>query len=146
MSLINDLKAKSNEVENTKKSIIEEIKAYFDEYLENRLEKFLEKRIGEEEIKERKVCLRVSFWAYKSGCSTTNFHCGGGVWFNPIEKEGYKSQYYKGIELETLDKEIGDYLSKKLKNKMQDLGFSLIIERKIESRFDYYDMAYEFGW
>lgn len=146
MNLVNELKMKSNKAEDVKQAVINEIKSYFDNYLENDLENYLKRIIGEKEIKERKVFMMVSFWEYHSGCTTTNFRCGGCVWFNPINQEGWDSKNYKGIDLYTIDKEICNYLSNKLEQKMQELGFSVISKERKDSWLNYYTMHYYFGW
>ena len=63
MSLINELKEKSNKAYDIRQEVIEEIKEYFDEYLDSdRFEKFLRKHIGDEEIRNRETYLVVRFW------------------------------------------------------------------------------------
>lgn len=147
MSLLNELKNKSENIENIKKSIIEEIKRYFDEKFEtDALEKAIKSRIGKRELEERKVYLCTSFWAYHDGCSDTYFGCGGICWHNPENEKYYESRYYKGVELQTIHKEICPYLSYKLKDKMQELGFKLLSEEDKEGYLKYYDVSYYFGW
>ena len=147
MNLINELREKSANAENTKSEVIAEIKNYFDKYLNSdRLEEYLRHWIRSDHIKERKVPLFVEFWAHHDGCSTTHFHCGGGNWYNPENKDGHKSWYYKGIELRTIDNEVGEYLSSRLMNRMNELGFYTISKEKQKSSLDYYEMKIYFGW
>ena len=147
MSLIKELRAKSEKVENVKEEIIKEIKAHFDKYLDgDGLENYLQKRIGASEIKARKVFMTVEFWEYHDGCSTTNFYCGGRVWYNPENKHGWESHKYKGIELISINREVCNYLSNKLEKRMCELGFELLSKEDQKSRFGYYDTNYYFGW
>lgn len=146
MSLINELKAKSDNTDNVKREVIEEIQAYFDKYLEEKLENFLQKRIGDTEIKERKVFMKVEFWAYHSGCSTTNFYCAGKYWYNPEIKDGWKSHDYRGVELRTINEEVCEYLTKQLEKRMCELGFNLLSKEKQKSRMEYHNTHFYFGW
>ena len=147
MNLINELRAKSANAETIKSEVIAEIKNCFDKYLNgDGLETYLRSRIGDTEIKERKVFMMVEFWEYHDGCSTTYFHCGGGVWYNPENKNGWESHRYKGIELITINKEIGDYLSSRLMSRMNELGFYLVSKEDQKSRFGYYNTHFYFGW
>jgi hypothetical protein len=146
MSLINELKEKSNNADNVKQEIIEEIKNYFDKYLDEGLENYLKRRIGNDEIKQRKVYMSVAFWGYRDGCSTTSFSCGGEYWYNPEVKDGYKSHYYRSVELRTLDKEVCSYLSSRLEERMCELGFTLVSKERKDCWLNYYDMQYYFGW
>ena len=147
MSLITELKAKSNNADNTKKEIIEEIKRYFDEYLDGTgLENFLRARIGDSEIKARKMFTKIEFWAYHAGCSTTHFYCGGKEWYNPENMYDIESWCYKGIELRTIDKDVCDYLATKLVEKMDELGFTLLSIEPQKNSCGYYDTHFYFGW
>ena len=147
MNLINELRTKSNNIEMIRQEVIEEIKAYFEEYLySENLENQLKKRIGERQIAERKVCLIVDFWAYRSGCSSTYFHCGGKTWNNPENPKDYASQTYKGIELFDIQKEICVALRDKLVKRMSELGFKLIEDKDETSWLKYYKHLLYFGW
>ena len=147
MSLINELKEKSNKAYDIRQEVIEEIKEYFDEYLDSdRFEKFLRKNIGNEEIKNRETFLIVSFWEYHNGCLDTYFTCGGKKWNNPENQYNYGSRIYKGVYLRDIQNEICNYLEKRLIQKMKDLGFSYLRQDKKESRFEYFNSLYYFGW
>lgn len=147
MSLIDELRAKSESAESVRREVVEEIKAYFDKYLRSdELENYLRNKIGKSEIQERKVFMRVEFWEYHDGCSTTYFHCGGCEWYNPKNKDGYESHKYKGVELRTINHEVCGYLSEKLENKMNELGFHIVSKGDKNNRFGYYDTYYYFGW
>ena len=147
MNLIDELKAKSNQADNTKQEIIEEIKNYFDEYLNSeRFEKFLKANIREDDIRARRKNLYVEFWEYHSGCTTTNFYCGGKQWFNPECKDGWNSHYYKNIELRTIHDKICQYLTMRLISRMSELGFTVLCKENKMGRMEYYKMSITFGW
>ena len=144
MSLINELKEKSNNAQNIKYKVIEEIKKYFDEYLEgDDLEIFLRDTIKDSDIQRRKKFMQIKFWEYQSGCSETYFYCAGKFWYNP---ENRQSWFYKSVNLKTIDREIGEYLSHKLINKMKELGFVLLSADYHNNRFGYYERYFYFGW
>lgn len=147
MSFINELREKSAGAEATKNDIIAEIKNSFDQYLNSdRLEQYLRLCIGDAEIKQRKVFMKVEFWEYHSGCSTTHFHCGGCNWYNPDNRNGWDSCNYKGVELRTIDKEVCNYLSSRLVNRMNELGFYLVSQEDQKGRLGYYNRHFYFGW
>ena len=147
MSLINELREKSANAEAIKSEVIAEIKNAFDKYLNgDRLENYLRKIIGNSEIKERKVMLCVKFWEYHSGCSTTHFRCGGCEWYNPENRDDWKSHRYKGVELQTISDEVCNYLSARLMSRMNELGFYLVSKEDAKGRLSYYNTNYYFGW
>ena len=147
MDFITELRAKSENVKNTKVEIIDEIKARFDDYFNSdRFENYLRERIGRDELDKRQVTLYVKFWEYQSGCSTTHFGCGGITWCNPENKDGYESCIYKGIKLQTINFEVCQILADKLIAKMGAMGFALLSQETQTSRFNYYDKHFIFGW
>lgn len=147
MSLITELREKSANAEVIKREVIAEIKTAFDKYLNSdRLEEYLRKCIGTTEIKERKVFMMVKFWAYHSGCSTTHFHCGGCVWHNPENRDGWESRRYKGVDLQTISDEVCNYLSSRLTSRMNDLGFYLVSKKDDKGNLNYYNTLFYFGW
>lgn len=147
MSLINELKTKSANAESIKSEVIAEIKTYFDKYLNSdALENYLRACIGKSEIESRKVYMDVQFWEYHDGCTTTNFRCGGRVWYNPETKDGWNSHYYKGVELKTIDQEVGNYLCDRLVSKMNELGFYVASKEHRKSRLGYFEVTFYFGW
>lgn len=147
MSFITELKSKSEALENKKTEVIEEIKKSFDNFFDSHLfEHALKLEIKEKELKERRVFLMTKFWQYSSGCSTTNFYCAGARWYNPENKEDIASWDYKGIRLKDINTEVCTYLSSKLKQKMEEMGFELLSEEDKTNRFEYYERHFYFGW
>ena len=147
MSLINELRAKSASVESVNAEVAAEIKASFDKILDSdRFEEHLSKRIDASDIKARKTFMKVEFWEYHSGCSTTQFRCGGITWRNKENEDGYESRRYKGVELKSINKEVCEYLSAKLERRMRELGFEIVSKEPQNSRFGYYEVNYYFGW
>ena len=147
MSLINELREQSNIAENKRAEVVAEIKASFDKILNSeRFEEHLKRYIDASDIKARKTFMNVEFWEYHEGCSTTSFRCGGITWYNPENKEGWESHRYKGIELCSINKEVCSYLTSRLMNRMNELGFYLVSKEDKKSRFDYYHTNFYFGW
>lgn len=147
MNLINELKTKSMNAENARQEVIDEIKKYFDEYLDSdKLENFLKAAINETDIRQRKKFMEVEFWLWRDGCSDTYFYCGGKWWHNPENKSGLKSHSYKGIDLGLVDEEIGEYLSTKLIDKMGKLGFNVLSSERQKNSTGCYDRHFYFGW
>ena len=147
MSLVDELKEKSNILYNIKQEIIEELKEYFDAYLNsNRFEEFLRGKIRDDEIRKREILLSINFLEYHFGCPDTYFACGGKRWCNPENQHNYESIFYRGIRLYDIQKEICNYLEKRLMQRMIDLGFSFLRYDKKENVFGYFDIIYYFGW
>ena len=147
MSLIDELREKSTSMETIKNDIVAEIKKVFSSYLESEeFEEYLRRRAGKEEIQKRILPINVQFWAFHSGCTTTNFNCGGYTWYNPENRDGWESHKYKGIDLSTIDKEVCNYVSARLKSRMNELGFYLVSTENASGRLDYYHTLFYFGW
>lgn len=147
MSLINELREKSANANNVKQEVIEEIKNYFDKYLQgDGLEQFLRKAIDKTDIKERKKFMQIKFWEYHSGCSTTHFYCSGIEWFNPENTNDILSCEYKGIKLRDIQNEVCNYLSDTLVKKMIELGFHVVSNEYKPNRLGYYERHFYFGW
>lgn len=147
MNLMNELRIKSAHAENNRAEVIAEIKASFDKNINGAdFEEHLRRRINDSDIKARKTFMKVEFWEYHSGCSTTHFHCGGYVWYNPENREGWNSHSYKGVELSQIDDEVGEYLSSLLENRMRELGFYVVSKENAKGGLGHYHYNYYFGW
>ena len=147
MDFISELRAKSEQAENHRASVIAEIKASFDKFINSeQFEERLKRYIDTSDIKQRKTFMKVEFWEYHSGCSTTHFHCGGFEWYNPDDREGWASHRYKGVELSQIDEEVGKYLSSLLENRMRELGFYMVSKENAKGRLGHYHYNYYFGW
>ena len=72
----------------------------------------------DDEIRKREILLSINFWEYHSGCPDTYFSCGGKRWYNPEIQYNYESIFYRGIRLYDIQKEICNYLEKRLMKKM----------------------------
>lgn len=124
MALIDELKAKSEDKKEIRQSIIDELCAKYSVYLDGAFEKNFEKSIKEEDLQKREKKIYVSFWAYHSGCSTTNFRVGGWEWNNPTaEKYSCESRYYKGFYLADLQDDVLNALAHLLIKKLREMGF-----------------------
>lgn len=147
MSLINELRERSEDANNVKQEVIEEIKKYFYEYLQGeQLEHFLRKSISDSDIKKRKKFIQIKFWEYHAGCSDTYFYCSGLYWENPENKHGIKSWEYKGVKLKDIQDEICEYLTKTLIDRMEQLGFHIVSNEYKPNRLGYYERYFYFGW
>lgn len=147
MSLINELREKSVKANNIKQEVIEEIKNYFDKYLQgDKLELFLRKAINVSDIKERKKFMQIKFWEYHEGCSDTHFYCSGLSWENPENKHGIKSWEYKGVKLRDIQDEVCGYLTRTLIDRMEQLGFHIVSNEYKPNRLGYYERHFYFGW
>ena len=147
MSLIDELREKSNKLESTKNDIIAEIKNDFDKYLfSSEFEDYLRSRIGKEEALKRKVGINVEFWAYHSGCSTTHFSCGGYTWYNPENPNDWESHDYKGFALVNFQNDICGYMAAQLRVRMSELGFHQVDNENLSGRLNYYHMYFYYGW
>lgn len=145
MSLIEELREKSNIANDIKKQVIEEIKAYFDEYLKgNELENDLKTTILKEEIRERKSYLTVAFWEYYSRCSETYFRCGKKCWYIPKTEDS--DYFYKGVELSKIQRDVCSYVALQLELKLKELGFTIIDRKMVETRLHNYEKKIYFGW
>jgi hypothetical protein len=145
-NLINELKAKSDRAAATKADISAEIIKIFEKCLDKQLEDEVRGRIGDTQIKERKVYMQVSFWEYHSGCSTTQFRCGGFTWYNPENHDGWESRTYKNFTLKDIHEPICKHLDNYLERKMHDLGFYTVERTHRISRLGYYETDFYFGW
>lgn len=143
MSLIDQLKAKSDNVAKNKQEVIEEIKKYFDEYLDSdKLENYIEKSVSQQELAERKIYMMVDYWLHHDGCSGTKIYCGGKAWHNPSRD----SWEYQGVEVKEIGDEICPYLSRKLVARMKALGFTCLSEDYKTGGLGYYQASFYFGW
>lgn len=147
MSLIEELRAKSTNIESTKANIVSEIRNYFDKYLmSDKFEDYLRNRVGKEEALNRKLGINIEFWAFHSGCSATHFSCGGCTWYNPDKPDSWESHYYKGIELVTIHEEVCCHIASQLRKRMVELGFHLCDNENLKGKLNYYHMYFYFGW
>ena len=136
MSFIQEIKEIENERKEKENDVINEIVNYFNEKFNDvKYEEYLKKRIKEEINNSKKhLTLNIEFWNYHSGCSETNFSCGG-IKF----KLDYGKYDYKGIELYDIQHKVCDKLSVLLCDKLEELGLTIVSKTR-------HDNEYRFGY
>lgn len=128
MNLFNQAVSASNNFEMTKTFVTNEIVNQCAEYIfGQKFEDYIKGRLAGDTIEKRELTIYVSFWAYHSGCSTTNFTCGPWVWTNPEASHySFDSRKYKGVELREIHINIVQEMCNMVKARMQEFGFSNI--------------------
>lgn len=146
MSLVESLREKSKLFESTRQEVVEEIKAYFDDYFNsNEFEKYVES-ISKNHIKDRTIPIKIEFWEYHMGCSDTNFYCCGCKWCNPQNQYSIKSWKYKDVWLRDVQFDVCEYLTGLTLSQMQKLGFEYKGADGITNKMGYYETWLYFGW
>ena len=89
------------------------------------------------------LTLNIEFWNYHSGCSETNFSCGG-IKF----KLDYGKYDYKGIELYDIQHKVCDKLSILLCDKLEELGLTIVSKTRHDNeyRFGYHNEKIIVSW
>ena len=146
LSLIEELKQKSDLAANTSAAVTEEIKAFYGAYfMSSEFETYIRSIIKSDEIARRQIHITVSFWEYIPGCSNTGFHAAGKNW--RINSEDHGSNYkYKGVELKSVHNDVCSWIADKLVTRMKQLGFTSLGEEVNKSRFNFFDKRFYFGW
>ena len=145
MSFIQEIKEIENERKEKENDVINEIVNYFNEKFNDvKYEEYLKKRIKEEINNSKKhLTLNIEFWNYHSGCSETNFSCGG-ITF----KLDYGKYDYKGIELYDIQHKVCDKLSVLLCDKLEELGLTIVSKTRHDNeyRFGYHNEKIIVSW
>ena len=145
MSFIQEIKEIENERKEKENDVINEIVNYFNEKFNDvKYEEYLKKRIKEEINNSKKhLTLNIEFWNYHSGCSETNFSCGG-IKF----KLDYGKYDYKGIELYDIQHKVCDKLSVLLCDKLEELGLTIVSKTRHDNeyRFGYHNEKIIVSW
>lgn len=148
MNFVDNLKAKSEKVEVTQGEVVKEIVGLFKDYLENGLEKYLERVIEQDDIKKRKKVLYMEFWRHHEGCSGTHFNIAGFRFRNTnVDECSYEANYYKGVYLMDIQKEVIDGCSNLLYPKLREMGFDVnVIKYEIHKRLEILQCEVEISW
>lgn len=148
MSFVDTLKVKSEKVKATQREVIEEIVGLFKDYLDNGLEKYLERVIGQDDIKKRKKVLYMEFWRHHEGCSGTHFNIAGFRFRNQdVDEYSYEADYYKGVNLMDIQKEVIGGCSNLLYPKLREMGFDVnVIKYEIHKRLEILQCEVEISW
>lgn len=128
MNLFEQAVSASNNIELSKINITHEIINKCAKYVSSQqFEDYIKGRLVGETLGKREMTIYVSYWAYHSGCSGTQFRCGNWVWKNPDENEySYASHRYKGIELLDIHVKVVKEMCNLVKAQMQEFGFANI--------------------
>ena len=153
MSFIDEIKEMENDRNSKENIVVNDILEYFKERMEN--EKFtevLKNNYIKEAINEGKnTCdLMIEFWEYSSGCSNTYIYVGGCGRFElkPTDDDYHSHYDYKGIRLKDIHKRICKELSKMLKEKLEELGLTILSSEREDDnyRFKYYKEKITISW
>jgi hypothetical protein len=124
---LNSLKAESNQWENTRNEIINEIVNEFNTWVANGgIEKYLKSHISNQDKQARQSRIFGEFWAYHSGCSGTHFYIGGWTWKTPgVPEYDYRSHSYRGIHLIEIQDDVLRQLTRIYIGKLLNMGFTV---------------------
>ncbi len=152
MSFIEEVKNMENERKNKEKEVCEDIINFFKNKMKS--EKFEEnlKRYIKDAIDNGKssVNLKIEFWEYISGCSSTYIYVSCCGEFKLTGKENdYDSYYcYKGIRLKNIHKDLCNKLSNLFKDKIEELGLKIVNSERLDDnyKFNYYKENITIKW
>ena len=146
MSILERLKENSDQVQNNEEEVINEIVEYFRNYLNSeQFEQWLERACTDKNIaSKREFTMNVEFWGYQSGCSGTQFEVAWHSWKSE-PYYGYESYTYKGVNLNNIQRTVGDRLLNLLTEKMREIGFKYVA-RYNESWLKYFNMLVTIYW
>lgn len=144
MALIDELKAKSNGIEDNKKEVMKEIKDYFNKYLHSKqFENYIEKH---SDLQKRRVNIWVEYWQHSAGCSGTNFGINNcRFYINKDDEYSYNTKY-KGVDVSKCQLEIGAMLYYLVKDVMEELGFTYVGTEDKMCWLGYYDKLLTYTW
>lgn len=134
MNFAENLRKRSNEINNERKEnnkkneIIGEIVRKFSDYLNNgKFENFLDKNISKEELVKRYKILHCQFWQHLPNHNDTKFYIAGFEFKNEeaIERNE-ESNFYKGVELKTIQVRVINNCFDLLYSKLDEMGFDYV--------------------
>lgn len=144
---IDNLKKQSDNFNEERKSVINEITESFKNYCNEKLKNFLEKNIGADEIQKRAYTLYGEYWEYHEGCSGTHFYLAGWTWKNPDADEySYASTTYKKVSLLDIQSELLGDCVHYLREKLESLGFRNVDYNKEYNRLGYIKYKIVLHW
>ena len=146
-TIVEQLKQASLSEEEKQQQVIDEIVNYFNEKLNapEFEEDILKYCSSKDAIINRKEWMDTEFWGWSSGCSDTRFRTARITWENPENPQGYKSYYYKDVDLHKIQKQIGPKLLQMTVDKFKSLGFNVSVEDQ-ESWLQYYHKRVTISW
>lgn len=149
MNFAEILREKTDEINVIKKEVVDEIVDKFNNYLNNgNFENYLKKIITDSDLEKGYKTLYSEFWQYQSGCSGTNFTIAGFKFRNKeVSEYSFESNYYKGIELKSIQKEVIDNCLNHLYTKLEEMGFKYKCEKyEIHKRFNLLQVETKIMW
>lgn len=131
MNFAETLREKTDEINATKAEVVDEIVDKFNNYLNNGdFENYLKKIMTKSDLEKGYKTLYSEFWQYHSGCSGTNFTIVGFKFRNrEVSEYSLEANYYKGIELKSIQKEVIDNCLNHLYAKLEEMGFKYKCEK-----------------
>lgn len=149
MNFAEILREKTDEINITKKEVVDEIVDKFNNYLNNgNFENYLKKIITDSDLEKGYKTLYSEFWKYHPGCSGTNFTIAGFKFRNTeVSEYSLEANYYKGIELKSIQKEVIDNCLNHLYTKLEEMGFKYKCKKyEIHKRFNILQVETKIMW
>ena len=145
MNLAEKFKEESLKVQDENKKVIEEIVDYFKVIFESgKFENSLLNNLSAEIKNKRKMNILVEFWAYLPGCSSTYFSIYRFRWENPKIFRG-KENIYKGVDLRSIQTQVGEKLLKLTTFYLTKMGFHYTISNE-ETWLKYFKKQITIDW
>jgi len=144
MNALETLKKKAESNEAIEKSIMDEIVAYFYNWIYSDM--FDNYVVSVANVDKRNVEIFIEFWQYHSGCSATNFRVGNCFWYNPENPHNYESCKYKGIELKNINFAVCNALYNTLIDIMEEKGFKYCGAESEETGYKYFSKGFIFSF
>ena len=125
MNFAETLRKKTDEINVTKKEVVDEIVDKFNDYLNNgKFENYLKKIITDSDLEKGYKILYSEFWQYQSGCTKTRFYIVGWEWCNKeVPDYSYEQDFYKGFRLKDIHEEVIMQCLNVLKDFLETNGF-----------------------
>ena len=147
LTAIEKLREASRTVEEKQQEVIKEILDYFQKRLDRpEFEEYIVKSSSKgDAARDRKNSWTTEFWGYHDGCSSTCFRTAGQVWENPQSPHGYKSYYYKEVNLQDISNRVGPQILKMTVDKFKSMGFNVEVKDR-EGWLKYYHKLVIITW
>lgn len=142
MKLAEKLAEMSDEQVTNEEIVTNEIINFFTEKFENgEMMEAFEKRLSQEDIRNRKKNIFLDFWTYIPGCSETYFGLLGKEW-KPEDDHSYE---HKGVNLKNIYKDVLLEIAELTKENFEEEGFNVYV-RPNEKNKRYETYIIEISW
>lgn len=142
MKLAEKLAEMSNEQATNEEVVTNEIINFFTEKFENgEMMEAFEKRLSQEDIRNRKENISLDFWTYIPGCSETYFGLLGKEW----KPEDGCSYMHKGVNLKNIYKDVLLEIAELTRRNFEEEGFKVDV-RPNEKNKRYETYIIEISW